>query len=67
MSRKYRWRVDTWEYEMGWGKRPMGTEFFDDEESAKQYVKNYNFVNTALIVPEEYYMAETPVKVLVDS
>ena len=63
---KYRWRVDTWEYERGWGCRPMGTSFFDSEEEANAYVKEYNKGNTAAVVPDCYFKADSPKKVLVD-
>lgn len=63
---KYRWRVDTWEYERGWGRREMGTSFFDSEEKANEYVAEYNKDNTADIAPDCYFTADRPRKVMVD-
>jgi len=63
---KYRWRVDTWEYERGWGRRDMGTSFFDTEDEAKKYVKEYNAPNTLAEAPDCYFTADTPKKVMVD-
>lgn len=63
---KYRWRVDTWEYERGWGRREMGTSFFDTEDEALAYVTDYNKPNTAKYAPDCYFQADSPQKVMVD-
>ncbi len=63
---KYRWRVDCWEYERGWGRREMGTSFFDSETAANEYVADYNKDNTADEAPDCYFTADSPRKVMVD-
>lgn len=35
------YKVQMTEYERGYGQRDMGTCFFDNEEEAKQYCKEY--------------------------
>jgi len=57
---KYRWRVDCWEYERGYGRRPMGTKFFDDEQEAQDYATDYFGGD-----PDCFFKAEVE-KVLVD-
>ena len=59
-NEKYRWRVDCWEYERGFGRRPMGTCFFDSEEEADKYCRDY-----ASGDPDCFFRAEWS-KVLVD-
>jgi hypothetical protein len=36
------YKVTMTEYERGYGQRDMGTKFFDNEEEAKEFVKEYN-------------------------
>jgi hypothetical protein len=35
------YKVTMTEYERGWGQRPMGEKFFDNEEEAKKFCKEY--------------------------
>jgi hypothetical protein len=35
------YKVTMTEYERGYGQRPMGEKFFDNEEEAKQFCKEY--------------------------
>ena len=35
-------KVTMTEYERGYGQRPMGEKFFDNEEEAKEFCKAYN-------------------------
>lgn len=62
---KYRWSVDIIESERGWGQKVEDTVFFDSEEEAKAYVKNYNKDNNLPYVPDWYMYADSPVKVRV--
>jgi hypothetical protein len=62
---RYRWRVDIFEYERGWGRRHEGAKFFDDENEAYQFVRDYNSENTETVVPDWYMAASAPQKVQV--
>ena len=44
---KQRYRVDLVEYERGWGSKIDDKKYFDSEESAKQYCRDYNSVNNS--------------------
>jgi hypothetical protein len=35
------YKVTMTEYESGWGQRPMGTKFFDNEAEAKRFCDEY--------------------------
>ena len=35
------YKVTMTEYERGWGQRPMGVKYFDNETEAKQFCKDY--------------------------
>ena len=35
------YKVTCTEYERGYGQRPMGEKFFDNEEEAKQFCEKY--------------------------
>lgn len=35
------YKVTMTEYERGWGQREMGEKFFDNEEEARQFCKDY--------------------------
>ena len=53
------YRVDIIESERGWGQKIDETIYFDNEEEAKAYVRNYNLEhNTATEVPDWYMMAQ---------
>jgi hypothetical protein len=52
------YKVTMTEYESGWGQRPMGTKFFDNEAEAREYVRAFNARNTEIAVPDWYMIAE---------
>jgi len=53
------YRVDIVEYERGWGSRIDETLYYDTEEEARQYVKDYNEKhNTAPSAPDWYMVAQ---------
>ena len=35
------YKVTMTEYEQGWGQRPMGEKFFDNEAEAKKFCEEY--------------------------
>lgn len=53
------YRVDIIESERGWGSKIDETLYFDNEEEAKKYVKDYNEkYNSQEEVPDWYMIAE---------
>lgn len=46
------------EYERGWGSRVDETRLFDDPETAKMFIQEYNKKNTLSEVPDWYMVAE---------
>lgn len=64
---KYRWRVDIIESERNWGQKIDERKFFDDEQEAVDFAREFNSKNTEDTVPDWYMRAETPVKVQVES
>jgi hypothetical protein len=52
------YRVDIIESERGWGQKLDGTRYFDNEDEAKKFVKEYNAENNLPYVPEWYMYAE---------
>lgn len=62
---QYRWRVDIIESERGWGQKVDDVKFFDDEQEALDFVKEYNKDNNLPYVPDWYMYAREPVKVRV--
>jgi hypothetical protein len=50
-------RVDIMEYERGWGSKVDETKFFDNEQEARDFCKQYNAKNTATTVPDWYMVA----------
>lgn len=36
------YKVTMTEYERGYGQRPMGEKYFDNEEEAKEFCRRYN-------------------------
>ena len=67
MNPKYRWRVNIIESERGWGQRLEDVKFFDSEQEAKNYAKNFNKRNNKEKVPDWYMYASSPEKVMVDA
>jgi len=52
------YRVDIFEYELGWGSRLDESIYFDDEQEAKDYADNYNKKhNTEATTPDWYMVA----------
>ena len=64
---KYRWRVNVIESERGWGQKVEDIKFFDDEQTAKDFVKDFNKDNNLSYVPDWYMYADEPQKVMVDN
>ena len=58
ISKPKAFRVDLVEHERGWGSRIDETLYFDNEEEAKAYVKNFNSQNTEVTVPDWYMVAD---------
>lgn len=67
MTPKYRWRVYIIESERGWGQKVDDVKFFDTENEATIFVKNYNKKNNLPSVPDWYMYADSPKKVMVDA
>ncbi len=53
-----KYRVDIIESECGWGRKIVGTKYFDSEEKALQFCNDYNTNNKDNQVPGWYMMAE---------
>lgn len=52
-------RVNIVEYERGWGSKVDETKHFDNEEEARQFVKDYNKEhNNKSYVPDWYMVAQ---------
>jgi hypothetical protein len=68
MNPKYRYRVDIWERERGWGAKIEEVKFFDTPEEAEEFVNKFNERNCQSgPVPDWYMNAEGPHKVMVDA
>jgi len=52
------YKVQVVEYERGWGSKVDESIYFDNEEEAKNYVTQYNKVNTAKTAPDWYMIAK---------
>ena len=53
-----RHKVTLYEFELGWGSRVDDTLYFETEDEARNYVKNFNSKNTASTAPDWYMVAE---------
>ena len=58
ITRPKAYRVDTIEFERGWGSRVDETLYFDNEEEARKVCDDFNAGNTATTVPDWYMVAE---------
>ena len=58
INRPVGYRVDLIEYERGWGSKIDETLYFDNEEEAREYCKEFNSKNTATTVPDWYMIAD---------
>ncbi len=58
IDRPVGFRVDLIEYERGWGSKVDETIYFDNEEEARQYCKDFNAKNTSTTVPDWYMIAD---------
>jgi hypothetical protein len=58
ITRPVGYRVDLIEYERGWGSKIDETIYFDNEQEALEYVRNFNSKNTAKEVPDWYMIAD---------
>lgn len=52
------YRVDLIEHERGWGSKLDETKYFDNEQEAREYVRQYNAKNDKPVVPDWYMCAE---------
>jgi hypothetical protein len=48
-------KVTMTEYERGYGQRPMGEKYFDNEEDAKQFCRQYFSGNSECYFRAEYH------------
>lgn len=67
MTPKYRWKVIIIESERGWGQKVDDVKFFDNEEEADEFVKEYNKDNDETVAPDWYMVAQEPERVMVDA
>ncbi len=52
-------KVEFTEYERGWGQRHWDTEYYDNEEEARQRAQDFNLEhNNKTYVPDWYVRAE---------
>lgn len=58
INRPVGYRVDLIEYERGWGSKIDETLYFDNEEEAREYCREFNAKNTATQVPDWYMIAD---------
>lgn len=49
-------KVTFTEYERGWGQRPAGEEYFDNEAEARQYAIDYNRKHNNLDSAPDWYI-----------
>lgn len=52
------YKVVITEHERGWGSKVDEVKYFDSEQSARDFVKQYNSKNTAPTAPDWYMLAE---------
>jgi hypothetical protein len=52
------YRVDIIESERGWGRKIDETKYFDNEEEARQFCKDYNSKNPDGPAPDWYMQAD---------
>ena len=57
VTQKTNHQVVLMEYERGWGSRVDEILYFETQEDAEQYVKNFNSVNKEETVPNWYMTA----------
>ena len=50
------YKVTFTEYERGWGQRPAGEEYFDNEAEARQYAIDYNCKNNNKTEVPDWYI-----------
>lgn len=62
---KYKWQVDIVESERGWGQRVDEVKLFEDEQSAMDFVTDYNKHNNLPETPDWHMYATNPKKVKV--
>lgn len=58
INRPVGYRVDLIEYERGWGSKIDETLYFDNEEEAREYCKEFNAKNTETQAPDWYMIAD---------
>lgn len=65
-SKVLQYKVQTWEFERGWGSRPDFAEYFDEKEDAMKWKNEFNSKNTEDVAPDWYMIAYDPVVVDVE-
>ena len=54
----FKFKVNIWEYERGWGSRIDERKEFDTKEEAEDFIVKYNSKNTEEVVPDWYMIAK---------
>lgn len=63
IEQKEVWAVEVIECERGWGCQVDEVLYFDTEEDADKFTKEFNSANTDEVAPDWYTQAQTPVKI----
>lgn len=58
------WFVQLIESERGWGSKPFGEAYFDNQKEAYAFYVEYNSKNTEKVVPDWYAYAKEPVRII---
>lgn len=54
----FKFKVNIWEYERGWGSRIDEVKEFDTRELAVDFIDRFNSKNTDIVVPDWYMVAK---------
>lgn len=54
----FKFKVNVWEYERGWGSKIDDVREFDTYELATDFIDKFNSSNTELVVPDWYMVAK---------
>ena len=60
---EYKFAVDVFECERGWGQKLLHTKKFKTEQEANAYMKEENKRNSASFAPDYYFVAREPRKI----
>jgi len=55
---QFKFKVETREYERGWGNKQIEVNEFDTFEDAMKFIQETNSQNTAMTAPDWYLQAE---------